>query len=100
VIRTRARYATAGRLFANRPVRRGAPSNSEIGTPGAFTPDKGDGYRLWNLAPLLPPGVRFSRMYRRRRELIDHVLVSHALLDRVEEVHTPRRIADRRDRSP
>jgi exonuclease III len=41
--------------------------------------------RLWNRAPLLPEGERFSRIYRGRPELIDHLLVSHALLDRVQE---------------
>jgi exonuclease III len=44
--------------------------------------------RLWNLAPALPEGERFSRVYRGRPELIDHILVSHALLDQVREVHS------------
>lgn len=63
------------------------PPGSEIGTAGADTPDKGDASRLWNLAPLIPEAERFSRIYHGRGELIDHLLVSKALLDRVEEVH-------------
>ncbi len=66
------------------------PPGSELGTPGADQPDKGDGARLWNLAPLLPAGERFSRVYHGRGELIDHLLVSHALLGRATEVHTTR----------
>jgi endonuclease/exonuclease/phosphatase family metal-dependent hydrolase len=59
------------------------PPGSEIGTAGFDRPDKGDGMRLWNLAPLLPPERRFTRVYRTRRELIDHILVSRALVGRV-----------------
>ncbi|MFC7406699.1 endonuclease/exonuclease/phosphatase family protein [Georgenia alba] len=64
------------------------PPGSEIGTGGHDRPDAGDGMRLWNLAPLIPTEHRYSRVYRGRRELIDHVLVSHAVLDVVEEVTT------------
>ncbi|MPY76950.1 MAG: endonuclease [Actinophytocola sp.] len=62
------------------------PPGSEIGTPGFERPDRGDGDRLWNLAPLIPAEDRYSRTYQSRRELIDHILVSHVLLDRVEDV--------------
>lgn len=62
------------------------PPGSEIGTPGFGAPDKGDGARLWNLAALLPDDRRYSRIYRGRRELIDHLLVSHALVTRVDSV--------------
>jgi endonuclease/exonuclease/phosphatase family metal-dependent hydrolase len=55
------------------------PGGSEIGTAGFATPDKGDRRRLWNLAPLLGEGAA-SRVYRGKGELIDHVLVSHALV--------------------
>ena len=55
------------------------PPGSELGTAGAFVPDRGDDWRLWNLAPLLPPGSA-TRRYRRRGELIDHILMSRALL--------------------
>lgn len=64
------------------------PPGSEIGTPGHDRPDKGDGQRLWNLAPLIPDNERFTRIYNGRRELIDHLLVSHALVNAVEAVTT------------
>jgi endonuclease/exonuclease/phosphatase family metal-dependent hydrolase len=64
------------------------PPGSEIGTPGFERPDQGDGSRLWNLAPLIPEERRFSRVFRGRGELIDHSLVSHALVRRVEQVDT------------
>jgi endonuclease/exonuclease/phosphatase family metal-dependent hydrolase len=64
------------------------PPGSEIGTPGFERPDQGDGARLWNLAPLIPAERRFSRVFRGRGELIDHILVSHALVRRVERVDT------------
>jgi endonuclease/exonuclease/phosphatase family metal-dependent hydrolase len=65
------------------------PGGSEIGTAGFRTPDRGNGYRLWNLAPLLNRGPNgeppskppFSRRYRDRSELIDHVFVSRRLVD-------------------
>lgn len=59
------------------------PPGSEIGTPGFDRPDQGDGARLWNLAPLIPADKRHSRP-----ELIDHILVSYALLDQLGEVTT------------
>lgn len=64
------------------------PPGSQIGTAGYLRPDRGDASRLWSLAPLIPEKTRFSRVYQGRPELIDHVLVSHALLDRVREVRT------------
>lgn len=64
------------------------PSGSELGTDGAFRPDKGDGSRLWNLAPLMPPGADVSRVFRGTGELIDHLLVSRALLDGVAGART------------
>ena len=60
------------------------PGGSEIGTAGERTPDLGDAHRLWNVAPLVPEARRFSRVYRGRGELIDHVLVSRALLTRIK----------------
>ncbi|RYU09517.1 endonuclease/exonuclease/phosphatase family protein [Nocardioides iriomotensis] len=59
------------------------PPGSEIGTGGFDQPDRGDPQRLWNLAALIPEEDRYSRVYRGRRELIDHLLVSHALVTRV-----------------
>ncbi len=64
------------------------PPGSEIGSPGFDRPDGGDASRLWNIAPLIPEQRRFSRRFRGRGELIDHVLVSHALVDRVEQADT------------
>ncbi|MFC7496773.1 MULTISPECIES: endonuclease/exonuclease/phosphatase family protein [unclassified Nocardioides] len=55
------------------------PPGSEIGTGGFEPPDQGDAQRLWNLAPLIPVDDRYSRVYRGRKELIDHILVSHPL---------------------
>ena len=62
------------------------PPGSEWGTPGYDQPDKGDGDRLWNLATRIEAGQRYSRKYRGRLELIDHVLVSDALRDKVSAV--------------
>ncbi|MEU4643671.1 endonuclease/exonuclease/phosphatase family protein [Micromonospora sp. NPDC023814] len=62
------------------------PPGSEIGTAGERRPDAGDAWRLWNLAPLIRDVERYSRIYRGRQELIDHILVSRTLLDRVSQV--------------
>ncbi|MGH4002163.1 MAG: endonuclease/exonuclease/phosphatase family protein, partial [Pseudonocardiaceae bacterium] len=62
------------------------PGGSEIGTPGFDRPDKGDATRLWNLAPKIPEAERYSRVYQGRNELIDHILVSKAILDKVTAV--------------
>ncbi|WP_338695440.1 endonuclease/exonuclease/phosphatase family protein [Streptomyces sp. Q6] len=64
------------------------PPGSEIGTPGFDRPDKGDAARLWNVAPLIPEEQRYSRVYAGRRELIDHVFVTHALVGRVSRAGT------------
>ena len=64
------------------------PPGSEIGTPGFDTDDEGDAWRLWNLAPLIPAERRFSRRFRGRGELIDHLLVSKALVHRVAQADT------------
>jgi len=63
------------------------PPGSEIGTTGFDRPDKGDDERLWNLAPRIPIDQRYSRIYRGRRELIDHIFVSHALVGKIAEDH-------------
>ncbi|MEU0243652.1 endonuclease/exonuclease/phosphatase family protein [Streptomyces sp. NPDC006235] len=64
------------------------PPGSEIGTPGYEQADRGDATRLWDTAPLIPPGQRYSRVNSGRRELIDHVLVSHRLVHRVTAAGT------------
>jgi endonuclease/exonuclease/phosphatase family metal-dependent hydrolase len=56
------------------------PPGSRIGTGGFDHPDQGDGMRLWNLAPLIPDGEGYSRIFEGRRELIDHLLVSRRLV--------------------
>jgi endonuclease/exonuclease/phosphatase family metal-dependent hydrolase len=61
------------------------PPGSEIGTGGFDQPDQGDGQRLWNLAARIPEPQRFSRIYRGRRELIDHILVSHRVVGAVAD---------------
>jgi endonuclease/exonuclease/phosphatase family metal-dependent hydrolase len=63
------------------------PPGSELGTPGADRPDQDDKSRLWNLAPRIPEGGRPTRIFHGRGELIDHLLVSRALLARAEDVH-------------
>jgi endonuclease/exonuclease/phosphatase family metal-dependent hydrolase len=73
------------------------PGGSEIDLhPGSGfgRPDGGDGYRLWNLAPLLPAGPDgtppFTRVFKGRGELIDHIFASHRLVNpqRLPSVHT------------
>jgi endonuclease/exonuclease/phosphatase family metal-dependent hydrolase len=44
--------------------------------------------RLWNLAPLIPEAHRFTRVFNGRRELIDHILVSHRLVHASPQVDT------------
>ncbi|HEY0539810.1 MAG TPA: endonuclease/exonuclease/phosphatase family protein [Actinoallomurus sp.] len=63
------------------------PPGSELGSRGADRPDTGDASRLWNLAPRIPDGERFSRIYHGRGELIDHILASQTLLAQTQEVH-------------
>lgn len=65
------------------------PPGAETGTPAASRPDRnGDGWRLWNLSDLIPEPQRWSRVYRGRREQLDHILVSHALREQVGRVGT------------
>jgi endonuclease/exonuclease/phosphatase family metal-dependent hydrolase len=64
------------------------PTGSELGTAGFDSPDGGDDMRLWNLAAALPEAQRFTRRFRGRGELIDHILVSHRLVHSLREVHT------------
>ncbi len=64
------------------------PPGSEIGTAVFDSDDRGDAWRLWNLAPLIPEERRFSRRFRGRGELIDHLLVSHALVHHVKQADT------------
>ena len=56
------------------------PPGSEIGTNGFSRADVGDKSRLFNLAPLILEARRFSRVFKGKGELIDHILVSEELL--------------------
>jgi hypothetical protein len=52
----------------------------QVGALGwPILPDRGDAQRLWNLAPRIPDANRYSRVYRGRPELIDHLFASHAI---------------------
>ncbi|MFN7210647.1 MAG: endonuclease/exonuclease/phosphatase family protein, partial [Aggregatilineales bacterium] len=42
--------------------------------------DRFDDIRLYNLADYIPGARRFSRIYLKARELIDHITVSHELI--------------------
>ncbi len=64
------------------------PPGSEVGTAGFDQPDAGDAQRLWNTAAFIAEEDRWSRVYRGRRELIDHVLCSHALIGDVRGATT------------
>lgn len=64
------------------------PPGSQLGTGGFRDPDLGDPRRLWNLAPRILEQGGFSRIFEGQKELIDHILVSQALLPRVEKVFT------------
>ena len=65
------------------------PCGSEISTAGFRSGDEGDGYRLWNLAPLLnrdssgepPLEAPYTRRFKGRGELIDHIFSSHRLVN-------------------
>jgi endonuclease/exonuclease/phosphatase family metal-dependent hydrolase len=65
------------------------PPGSQIQTGGFSHPDRGDGMRLWNLAPLIPEGEGWSRIFEGKHELIDHLLVSGKLIGpgNLPEVH-------------
>lgn len=56
--------------------------------PGRTHTDQDDGQRLGNLARILPKDQHFTRIYRGRGELIDHLLVSHTLGQVVQTVST------------
>jgi endonuclease/exonuclease/phosphatase family metal-dependent hydrolase len=86
------------------------PPGSEFMTPGFERPDKGDPQRLWNIAPTLPEGRAFSRIFNGRRELIDHILVSRPLALKLTDADTgttdlpsiegPRPASDGSDHAP
>ena len=63
---------------------------SQHGTGGFDHPDKGDPQRLWDLGYWMTPPDDYSRVNQGRRELIDHLLVSHALSSHVQGAATIR----------
>lgn len=70
------------------------PPGSQYGTGGFNHPDRGDAQRLWNLAPQIPLEHRYTRIFEGQRELIDHILISHALLTSLQSVDTrPNQVA-------
>ena len=56
------------------------PPGSQIGTGGFTRPDQGDPRRLWDVGYKMTPPNDYSRINQGRHELIDHILVSHALV--------------------
>jgi hypothetical protein len=59
------------------------PGGSEIDfcpSSGFQTPDQRDGWRMWNLYPLVPAPAS-TRIYRGRGELIDHIYASQRLVN-------------------
>jgi endonuclease/exonuclease/phosphatase family metal-dependent hydrolase len=66
------------------------PPGSQLDTPGFARPDQGDRLRLWNLANRIPADQRFTRRFEGHGELIDHILVSHTLLNPLPEVEVIR----------
>ncbi|MFJ8016744.1 endonuclease/exonuclease/phosphatase family protein [Streptomyces sp. NPDC096339] len=65
------------------------PPGSQIGTGGFTHPDNpGDANRLWNLAPHILERGGFSRIFEGQHELIDHIMISHSLLAKFQEVST------------
>ncbi|MFF4398420.1 endonuclease/exonuclease/phosphatase family protein [Streptomyces sp. NPDC001480] len=64
------------------------PPGSQIDTGGFDHPDQGDAKRLWNLAPRILKEGGYSCTFEGQPELIDHILISHSLLAKLQEVHT------------
>lgn len=64
------------------------PPGSQIGTGGFPAADEGDRQRLWDVGYAMTAPDDFSRINQGRRELIDHVLVSHALVGRLDHATT------------
>ena len=64
------------------------PPGSQIGTGGYDRPDRGDAQRLWDVGYAMTPPNDFSRINEGRRELIDHILVSHDLVGHLSSAAT------------
>jgi hypothetical protein len=61
------------------------PPGSQYDTGGFDHPDQGDATRLWNLAPH-PRRAPLQPSLEGQPELIDHILIIHTLLDRLQSV--------------
>lgn len=72
------------------------PPGSQLGTGGFNHADRGDGNRLWNLAPAMPtgdphtgvPAANWSRINNGVPELIDQLLVSHSLVQALDSTES------------
>ncbi len=64
------------------------PPGSQFGTDGFARPDRGDAQRLWDAGYWMTPPNNWSRMFAGRPELIDHLLLSHALTGRLHDAAT------------
>lgn len=64
------------------------PPGSQIGTGGFGHPDQGDTQRLWDLGYAMTPPNDYSRINQGSHELIDHILVSHALIEHLTDAAT------------
>jgi endonuclease/exonuclease/phosphatase family metal-dependent hydrolase len=64
------------------------PPGSQFGTGGYGRPDRGDAQRLCDAGYWMTPPNNWSRMFAGRPELIDHILLSHALTDPLRDAAT------------
>jgi len=64
------------------------PPGSQIGTAGFNRPDAGDAQRLWETGYAMLAPDNYSRIDQGRKELIDHVLVSQALVTKLLQAAT------------
>jgi predicted extracellular nuclease len=62
------------------------PEGSQFGTGGYGKPDQGDATRLWNLVWQIRQEHRYTRITNGDREVIDHLLISDALLGPLQSV--------------
>jgi len=64
------------------------PPGSQIGTGGFAHPDQGDAQRLWDVGYAMTPPNDYSRINQGSHELIDHILVSHAMVGHLDDAAT------------
>jgi endonuclease/exonuclease/phosphatase family metal-dependent hydrolase len=63
------------------------PPGSQPGTGGFDPADAGDPQRLFNVTGFIPPERRYSRIFEGKKELIDHIMVSRALVPQIDNKH-------------